>query len=177
MSHWSSPPPGGLCQVIRCRGACPIYRGSRPHQFSGSECFQTMSSHLWQLWARFARLRGAMVVCSPLAALPLHCRFFRHFVDWARQRDSLRVLHLAESDAIFARSNAIGQEATQFASKRTPAYNSTPREPQSSTSLGSKVRRMRRMRFLQRTRLRESASPLGGVSQNEHGEGRYISHY
>jgi hypothetical protein len=34
VSHWSSPPPGGLCQVIRCRDACPIYRGSRPHQFS-----------------------------------------------------------------------------------------------------------------------------------------------
>ena len=84
--------------------------------------------------------------------------------------------HLAESD-FSPGAMQLARKQRNLLVGRTPACNNTPREPQSSTSLGSKVRRMRRMRFYRELGLEDSASPLGGVSQNEHSEGRYILHY
>ena len=89
--------------------------------------------------------------------------FFQHFVDFQlERRDSLRVPHLAESD--------FSPGAMQLAKKRrnllvgrTPACNNTLREPQSSTSLGSKVRRMRKMRFYRELGSKKIALVLWGV--------------
>ena len=63
-----------------------------------------------------------------------------------------------------------GQKAMQFASERTPAYNNNTSiapegrvTPQSSTSLGSKVKKTASNAISQRTRLKKIVLVLWGV--------------